>query len=440
MKFLKNALIGGLSLLLAQPALATSLMDVFHLAIDNDAQLSIAKAKLELAKEDNPQALAKWLPTINVEGRYGKVSQELQGGALVQPSELAGYQFDDVWYEVNITQPLFYLPAYHDMKLADARALHATAEYRYAQQYLLYRVVEAYFDVLSKEQKLNIARETKKTVSDILQQAEKLRAKRKVPQFDVDAANARHDMAIISEVDAENQVAHAREKLREITGETHSNLRTLKDNTPLAPPTPTNIDAWVDTALKQNLGLTAAQLKIEIAKRQIRRHKSEHMPQVSFSASYGRYTDGAIFGTQSAEKRYGVDFKMPIFAGGITSSKVRKARRGEDLAKEELRILENELITNTRRAYLNVLAGMSYIRAMNHALGASQSALNGILRTYDSGRATVFELLNAVDEFYTTRGRYDQIRYEFIVNTMQLRATVGMLTIDDLEMTNNWLD
>ena len=77
---------------------------------------------------------------------------------------------------------------------------------------------------------------------------------------------------------------------------------------------------------------------------------------------------------------------------------------------------------------------------MNHALGASQNALNGILRTYDTGRATVFELLNAVDEFYSTRGRYDQIRYEFIVNTMRLRATVGMLTIDDLEMTNNWLD
>ena len=436
----KRLIVLAITLACCKPAVSGNLLDAFDKALLHDPILAAAQAKLEIVKQNHPQAISKWLPHFNIEGSYGKVNQEMQGGALVQPNELGPYHYDDIWYEVNLKQPLFDIPSFHDIRIADAEAMQATAEYRYVQQELIFRVVQTYLNYLAQEDKLKLAREQRKIYEDLLKKAARLTRANKAPGSDVQVLEARTDMAVVAEVQAENQLAHYGEIMRELTGELPNDMRKLKPNTPLSPPTPTNVDAWTDTALQQNLKLVAAKLGIDVAKRQVSRHKSEHLPQVDLRASYGRYTDGSFFGTQSLDQRVAIDFHMPLFAGGITSSKVKQANRSVDLAKAEYQRAEHEVLTATRNTYLNVLSGMSYVRAMNHALGASQTALNATIQDYERGTRPIAELVDAVESFFSTRSRYEQIRYDFIIDTMKLRTLVGQATVDDLEMVNNWLD
>ncbi|MDH5299790.1 MAG: TolC family outer membrane protein [Gammaproteobacteria bacterium] len=423
-----------------KPAFSANLLDVFDQALQNDPVIAAAKAKLDIVKQNYPQAVSQWLPKINVQGRYGKVTQQLQGGALVQPDELGPYQYDDIWYELNLTQPLFNIPAFHDIRVADAEALAATAEYRYEQQQLIFRVTDAYLSTLAQSDRLKLASEKRSVYEDILQKAQALVRSGKAPSSDVQTVEAAKDLAVVAEVQAENQLIYRREVLRQLAGKEVTDMRRLIANTPLSPPTPTNMEAWTNTALQQNLKLVSLKMRVDAAQRQVSRYRSEHLPQIDLRASYGRYTDGSFFGTQSLDQRVAVDFKMPLFAGGTTSSRVKQGNSNVELAKAEYQKAENEVLIATRDAYLSVLSGMSNVRAMNHALNSSQNALNATIRDYDRGQRPIAELTDAIESFFDTRGRYEQIRYDFIINTMRLRTLVGQATVDDLVMVNNWLD
>src|SRR5512145_668080 len=152
----------------AVPASAENLIDVYQAALRSDPVLREAEARRMAALEAKPQARGLLLPQVDVTGQYATrdgestalfLNQNDDGTVDLRQSDQSSDS--DFWtYEAQVTQSLFRWDQWQALKRADAQVAVAEANFRAAQQNLLVRVSQAYFDVLAAEDTLRAAEAT----------------------------------------------------------------------------------------------------------------------------------------------------------------------------------------------------------------------------------------------------------------------------------------
>lgn len=418
---------------------AENLMDILDLARANDPQLKAAETTRAATHEDLPQSLAQLLPSLSLDGSWTKFSQDILS---VQPSmgvETGTQLFENRNLFVNLRQTVFNKGSLVLRRLAKVNVARADVEYERAQQDFILRVAERYFAVLSALDSLEFARAEKNAIARQLEQAKQRFDVGLIAITDVHEAQARHDLAIAQEIEAENGLANAREALREITGVLHQNLLLLRPDTPLVPPTPTNIDEWTATARDQNLALVSNRHSVDAARTAVDQQRAARYPTLGLGASYGYFDRGSPFGFESRDAWVSLDAALTLYAGGAVESNIRRARLQYDTALLNLEQLEREVLRLTRNAYLGVLAGMSHVKALKQALISSESALKATEAGFEVGTRTAVEVLDAQREMFRARRDYASARYDYILNTLRLKQAVGMLSGTDLQQVNTWL-
>jgi len=423
------------------PALvcADNLLDVFNLALENDPALKAAQAQRQATQESHPQTFAKLFPTISVEGHAGKRSQDLKEALAANQSDLGTSVYNEIFVTLSLTQPLFNLSNFRNRKVSEVKLVKAELNYRIAQEKLLFRVAQTYFNTLSSIDKLNFARAEKNAIANQLQQTKQRFDLGLTAVTDVHEAQARHDFALANEIKAESELANQREALRGITGKLHDNLMMIKPDTPLIPPTPANMNDWTEAAKGQNLHIAAKKMEADLIIQKLNVIRAEHYPTLDFNASYGYNDYGGAYLQKSLDAIVSLNFKMNIFEGNIVASRIREQQFLLEKTIQEIEIKQREILQQTRSAYLGVLAGMSYVKALNQALKSSEQAIRAISAGFEVGTRTAIELLDAQRELFRSQRDYSSSRYDYILNMLRLKIAVGLLSIDDLEQINNWL-
>jgi len=429
----------ALTLGAASPAWSENLLDVLDLAKRYDAQLQAAQAQYRAEREALPLATAALLPQVNVFGSWSKqatdyTKNDFGSTGTVKPSSAS--------LGASLRLPLLRLDAWAGRDAAKAQVAKAEAALKEAEQALLLRVAEAYFQVLSRTDDLELARAEKNAIARQLEQAKQRYEVGLIAVTDVHEAQARYDLAVAQEIAAENALANAREALRVITGQTHEHLLRLSPDTPLVPPTPNDIDAWVAAAKDNSLTLQKARLALQAARARIRQQRAGRLPTLDLSASYQYNNNQNLFGAFDQEfstTALSLELNAPLYQGGAISAGTRQARAQADAAHRQLEANEREVLRRTREAYLGVLAGMSHVKALRQALLSSESALKATEAGFEVGTRTAVEVLDAQRELYRARRDYARARYDYILNTLRLKQAVSALTEEDLTQVNQWL-
>lgn len=424
----------------SQSGQAENLLDIFRMATEKDP-LFLESRQTQLAvQEHKSQEISKLLPQLKLNASLAKLSVTPLD-PYNNPTQL-GLQ-RQLYYNgdvvLSIKQPVLALADFHAYKHSNLVETKGFIDYRLTQQDLIIRVAESYFNALAKQGDLDFARAEKNAISRQLQQTKQRFKLGLTAVTDVHEAQARHDIAVAREILAENILTNARENLRTITGVIHERLIGLKADSPLIPPTPSNINEWTNAARVQNLKLTSAKLEIEMEQRRVRQFRSERWPKVDVSAYYNYYRDGSIYGGIGNQYAVSVDLNMDIYDGGFKSSKIRQHQAQEEAAKQRLERLEREVLQVTRDAYLGVLAGMSYVKALNQASQSSRKALEATEAGFEVGTRTAVEVLDAQRDLFRSQRDYAQARYDYVLNMLRLKLAIGLLNIDDLIQVNEWL-
>lgn len=428
-----------LGIILPGIAGAENLFDIFRLALINDPELKAAKFAKSAEQQSRPLAMTKLFPTIELSSQVGKASQDLRDTWVDGNPYLGLSVYNQANIALNLTQPLFNLPHLKDLKVADIKLTRAELNYRIAQQALLFRVAERYFNVLASQDSLNFSRAEKNAIARQLQQTKHRFQVGLVAVTDVHESQARHDLAVANEIKSETALANIKEALNRITGKTHNNLMALKDDTPLIPPTPTSMKDWTEAARGSNLQVAEKKLQADTLRLEMDAIRASNYPTLDFNVSYGYSEYGGAFRQKTLDGLVSLDLNMTIFEGNATSSKIKqKQYRFEELL-QLIDAKEREVLQQTRNAYLGVLAGMSYVKALSQALKSSDRALQSINAGFEVGTRTAIEVLNAQRELFRSQRDYALARYEYILNMLKLKVSVGLLSIDDLEQINNWL-
>jgi outer membrane protein len=346
---------------------------------------------------------------------------------------------------VSLTQPLFRWANWKQYQQGKLQTAISEAEFAQAQQDLIVRVSQAYFDVLAAQDTLASLQAQKAAITEQLASAKRNFEVGTATITDTHEAQARYDLAVAQELAAQSDLEVRRNALQQIIGKPTGGLAPLRTGVELTPPAPAQIDTWVESAEKQNYGVIARELAREVAQHEIGRNRAGHLPNVDLVASRSHNnqgTDAALLTTTGGVSNntvVGVQLSVPIFAGLGTVSRVREAKALEERAAADLETTRRAAAQGARQAYLGVTSGLAQVKALEAAEVSSQSALESNRLGYQVGVRINIDVLNAQQQLYVTRQNLAKARYDTLMNSLRLKSAAGNLSEEDLVRINTLL-
>ena len=442
---------------------AASLLEVYQQALQSDPLIHEADARRMASLELVPQARGSLFPQISAggswyEGTNSNLQQEPEFDNSVPP-QITGFttvdaesDFDGFGWNAELRQTLFRWDQWVGLKQANKRAAKAEVDFEAAQQDLIVRVVSRYFEVLGAEDRLTSIHADRQAIARQLEQAKQRFDVGLIAITDVQESQAAYDQSVANEIQAKRELATAREFLREITGEYIPSLAAPGEDFPLVSPNPAAEGNWIDLAMTQNLSLVSSRFDEEIARDEISFRRTGHYPTLDLVANYdtndtdisgltigGGLVANPSFPTGSTRDSVAVQFSVPLFTGGRTSSRVREAVYLHRASREQLQRVARETERQTRDAYLGVLSEISRVNALGQAVESSRTALEATQAGFDVGTRTIVDVLNSQRTLYTAITNYYQSRYTYIGNVLRLKLAAGNLQIQDLEQIDRYL-
>ncbi|MGB0722384.1 MAG: TolC family outer membrane protein [Gammaproteobacteria bacterium] len=421
----------GLALLTAFPTAfgAQNLLTTYEQAAASDPELRAAQASLQATRQNRPQARAALLPQISGSANITHNDTDNSGS------------FDSHGYSVSLSQSIYSYKNYASLHQVDAAIEQAVAEYDSTEQNLITRVASAYFDVLRAVDDLDFAVAEKKAISRQLEQATKRYEVGLIAITDVHEAQARYDLAVATEITAQNAVDSARAALRQITGVAPDALAPLGDGLALTRPEPAQLDHWTNIALDGNLSVKALEAAVEAARKSIEVEKADYLPSVALVGSHS-YSDsnGGLRPGNSTDNSIGVQLTVPIYEGGLRGAQVSQAEYNLVAAEENYEKQRREVVRGTTDAYRGVLANVARVKALKQALVSNESALKATQAGFNVGTRTIVDVLNAQSNLHSAERDYKGSRYDYVLSLLQLKQATGSLSIDDIKTVNGWLE
>lgn len=438
MKKLSAAL---LAIGLVSPAFgASDLLQVYQQALTQDATFQAARAAQVAGQEKLPQGRALLLPSVNLSANttYNDVDTQYKNPGLFASGTR---KYNTNGYTVTLNQPVYRKQNFAQYEQAKSAVVQTDAQFSTAQQDLIVRVAQAYFDVLLAQYNVTLAAAQKEAIAEQLALAKRSFEVGTATITDTHDAQARYDLVIAQEIAAQNDLEVKQRALEQITGSPVGELVTVKGEVPLVPPNSLGMEGWVEKALAENPDVVAQRAALEIANQQAEFARGGHYPTLDVVATHGDNSSGGgtAGGFDQTSTTVGLQLSIPIFQGGATTSRVREAVANQDKARQDLEAVSRRVAQQTRQAYLGVTSGIAQVKALQQAVISNQSSLDSTKLGLEVGVRTSVDLLNARQQMFTARRDLAQSLYNYILSRLRLEAAVGDLNEADVVQTNGWL-
>jgi outer membrane protein len=427
-------LLSALAVPLPRIVAADDLLSVYELALQSDPEYQAAVAAHQAALEVAPQSRAALLPSIGVSGI---VSRDRYDPRNDGDTTYATNQT----YSVGLRQAIYQRASILQLEQADSSIAQANAQLDAARQDLLLRVATRYFLVLGALDNLEFVQADKAAIGRTLEQAQKRFEVGLAAITDTLDAQARYDLSVSEEINAVKLLDDTREALRELTGELPVAPEILQSEIPLLMPEPSNQKEWVSAALDQNPLLLAAIAATQVAKQEIQVQNSGHYPSLDMTADYS-YRDNQFGGISSLERNdsaIGLELTLPLYQGGLITSRTRQSRYQYTQALEEQEKQLRATERSARDTYRGVISGISKVEALQNAVTSNQKAVEAAETGFEVGTRSIVDVLDAQRELLRARRDYARSRYDYLLDTLRLKQAAGILTETDLAQINNWL-
>lgn len=441
MKYSKVTVSVLLALGIQTQAHAADLLETYHAAQSQDAVFASARAAQQAGKEKLTQGRATMLPSVNLTANSTYYDNQID---FATASQKMNYNSSGVG--VTLVQPLFRQQNWLAYTESELQVAISDAQFHLAEQDLIVRVAQAYFDVLISQDSVQLSEAQKKAIAEQLEQARRNFEVGTATITDTYEAQARFDLTSAQLIAAESSLEIKRRSLQQIANANPGELKPISAELKLDVPQPTDVSTWVGDAQQHNLQVVIAQAGAELADKEVARTRGGHYPtldlvaNISKNSSNGGTFNGTGYGSSdTTSKSVGVQFNMPLFQGGATQSKWREAEANRDKAQQDMENARRSVDVQVRQAYLGVVSGIAQVQALQQALKSSESLLQASKLGQNVGVRTNLDVLNAQQQLFSTRRDLYQAQYNFLMSQLRLKAAVGNLTEMDLMQVNQAL-
>jgi len=419
-------------------AQAQSLVDLYESARAFDAGYLSARLQYDanLARAD--QALANILPTAGLAA--GVTRTDFQTSLL--PTLSRPFSAENA--TLSASQPLYRPGNWAAYEQGKKQVYLAQAQLDTAEQDLIVRTSQAYFDALASQDSLTFVKAQKAAVAEQLASAQRNFEVGTATITDSREAQARYDLVIAQEIAAENDLRVKKLALDQLVGKTGTQPLGLA--APLVLPTvvPVEANAWVLQSETVHPSILQARNNFDIAELEVTKAEAGHKPTLDLVASYGgtRNPNGTFTTTANSNTTtttVGLSFNVPLFAGFATQNRIRETLSLSDKARTDLEGARRSVALSTRTAFFGLVSGQGQVKALEAAELSSQSALDANKLGYQVGVRINIDVLNSQSQLFQTKRDLARARYDVLIGGLRLRQANGTLKREDLLAINGLL-
>ena len=162
-----------------------------------------------------------------------------------------------------------------------------------------------------------------------------------------------------------------------------------------------SLDECVEIAIDNTLRIKIAKEQVKLAKLKVNESFREIFPSLSF---LWQESTGSINDTLYRGRKYGFEFKQPLFHGGELYLTWEQARINLEVAQENYNKIKEELTHDISKAYFELAKAMSHLDMQKELFEDIKGNLSLAEKEYELSLSTQLEFLNA-------QSLYDQTYY-----------------------------
>ena len=329
-------------------------------------------------------------------------------------------------------QPILNRPNSATIAQSERSLVSSLAELDAAEQDLILRVSQAYFDVLGAQDTLATTRASKAAISEQLASAKRNFEVGTATITDTREAQARFDLATAQEIAAENDLRDQADRPRPAGRPEQRRCRGSCACRSRCRCPRRDVEEYVSRAAEEHPAVRRALVAYEVAQLETEKARAQSLPTVDAVASVGNgrgLFQPGLFGQNTS---IGVQLNMPLFAGGAIQNRIKETLVLEERARNDLEAARRGVTQTTRQAYYTLQSGAAQVKALEAAECSSQLALEATQLGYRVGIRVNVDVLNAQSQLFQTRRDLARARYDVLLATLRLRQASGQLTPADV--------
>ncbi|WP_295636769.1 TolC family outer membrane protein [uncultured Methylibium sp.] len=410
----------------AAGARAQSLQELYDAARGYDATYLAARALADSAQYRNEQVKALNRPNVGLSASSTRSETDTSLGRSGSTTTGAS---------ISASQSLFNRPNSVSIDQAEKNLVIASADLALAEQDLIIRLSQAYFDVLASQDALGTTRANKTGIAEQLASAKRAFEVGTATITDTREAQARYDLALAQEIAAENDLRVKRIALDQLVGRAGVEPRPLLLPAQLPTVTPANAEDWVSRSV-DSPSVRKAQLGYDIAQLETTKARAGHLPTVALVGSVGeshsnRNTSTGLSGN-TTQAQVGVQLNLPLFAGYSIQNRVKETLSLEEKSRNDLEAARRSVTLATRQAFSSLQSGEASVKALEAAEASNKLALEATQLGYKVGVRVNLDVLNAQTQLFTTQRDLARARYDVLLGNLRLRQATGTLKPEDV--------
>jgi outer membrane protein len=425
---------------------AADLMSAWQAAQTRDPEIAAARALHEQAAFRLEQAKALWAPTVSAGGALGV------GGADSRTKGAEAMGQSDVTFKTNVNagalarasigaQKAWISPEREaQSKQLELSADIAQAQWQLAQQALIMRTAQRYFDVVGAELTLNVLQRQQKAVQQAASEINKRQSVGDASVMDVHEANARASEIRAHVLTQENNLAMKKVAYRQLMGQEPSQLLTPA-NINLTPSNLADANTWVQRAKQQSPSLQMMRLQQAIQGQEAKRVKAGNAMTVDWvaQANMDRLSGHGMYGSasnQAAQYMVGIQLNAPLSTGGMVEAREREALKQVEKLRYDQEAAELHIEQNVRDAWQSLSTAQARLQALGQSEQASKARLTATRQAHRTGARTTNEWLGAENDAAHAELAVTQLRIQTAMDRLRLSAASGELGEAQLRQVN----
>ena len=438
-------LVSAMALAFCGVAHGQSLLELYDAARGFDASYQSVQAQFEATRLKSSQAQAKLGPTgslsVNISKNhfnYDPVKTSATNASFTR------------FYGTNTATVLGSQPLYRPADKAEVAQSSlqmqvVQEQLAAAEQELMVRVSQAYFDVLAAQDTVTFVQAQKTAVAEQLASAKRNFEVGTATITDTREAQAGFDLVTAQEIAAQNDLQVKKLALDQVVGKTGTQPKSMAVKAEPSPLSPSQVDEWVSMSAEKNPSLRQAVIGLQVSELETQKAKAALKPtmDLQLSHTFNNNTNGSTASTSGLTSNLttgAVVLSWPFYTGNALDNRVRETLSLTQKAQADLDAATRTVAQNTRSAFFGVMSGVSQVKALQAAVESSQVALEANKLGYSVGVRINMNVLDAQSKLFDTKAKLAKARYDVLMGSLRLRQVSGTLQLQDLQGINNLLE
>ncbi len=391
----------------------------YELALKNSNAIRSHIYSASADKEKINQEESQLYPQIKLSGSYKKSVYETNSD---QRRTIKQGLFN---YNASLQQTIYNASIYSKINTQEARSEYSQYGVELKKEELAQEVFGSYLNLLKSKNKIKLFEShllfNQSKLKELTKKYEVyLTNKMDLLEIQVDYNSARIDLR------REKKLYDVYDlKLRQLIGDVDYTLPTIDSDKSVLE----MIGLMQETvgSVKNSLKLKQAEKAIDISKGEVDIAWNDHLPVVNLLGSFAKYStdDPTVEAPYESTQYLMLTVDIPIFTGGLTTSRVSTNKLLQKAAQEELLRTQKEINVEYNEYMALFETSIESISMYKNALISAELFVESIEQGYKHGLKNITDLQNAKVKYY-------EVRYKYIENIYELvDSYVGLLIVTD---------